>query len=112
MFSVAADEYMIDPVIVKALNLLLILHAEHEQNCSTSTVRLVGSSLANIYAAISSRICALWGLRHGGANQEVLEMLTEIKQSGMSVTEVVTKAKDKNSTFRLSGFGHRVYKNF
>jgi len=112
MFSVPAEEYKIDPEIVKALNLLLILHADHEQNCSTSTVRLVGSSLANIYAAISSGICALWGPRHGGANQEVLEMLTEIKQSGMSVKEVVTKAKDKNSTFRLSGFGHRVYKNF
>ena len=112
MFSVPAEDYSIDPEIVKALNLLLILHADHEQNCSTSTVRLVGSSLANIYAAISSGICALWGPRHGGANQEVLEMLTEIKQSGMSVKEVVTKAKDKNSTFRLSGFGHRVYKNF
>lgn len=112
MFSVPAEEYTIEPEIVKALNLLLILHADHEQNCSTSTVRLVGSSLANIYAAISSGICALWGPRHGGANQEVLEMLTEIKESGLSVKQVVEKAKDKNSTFRLSGFGHRVYKNF
>ncbi|MDX1961028.1 MAG: citrate synthase [Leptospiraceae bacterium] len=112
MFSVPAENYSVDPETSKALNLLLILHADHEQNCSTSTVRLVGSSLANIYAAISSGICALWGPRHGGANQEVLEMLQEIKDSGMSVKEVVTKAKDKNSTFRLSGFGHRVYKNF
>lgn len=112
MFSVPAEKYVVDPEVVKALNLLLILHADHEQNCSTSTVRLVGSSLANIYAAISSGICALWGPRHGGANQEVLEMLEGIHKSGMKVSEVVTKAKDKNSTFRLSGFGHRVYKNF
>ncbi|MCE9501802.1 MAG: citrate synthase [Leptospira sp.] len=112
MFSVPAEEYKIDPEVVKALNLLLILHADHEQNCSTSTVRLVGSSLANLYAAISSGICALWGPRHGGANQEVLEMLQEIKQNGWTVKQVVEKAKDKNSNFRLSGFGHRVYKNF
>ncbi|MBE7411478.1 MAG: citrate synthase [Leptospiraceae bacterium] len=112
MFSVPAEEYKIDSEIIKALNLLLILHADHEQNCSTSTVRLVGSSLANIYAAISSGICALWGPRHGGANQEVLEMLEDIKRNGWSVKTVVEKAKDKNSTFRLSGFGHRVYKNF
>ncbi|HMV77308.1 MAG TPA: citrate synthase [Leptospiraceae bacterium] len=112
MFSVPAEKYVVDPEVVKALNLLLILHADHEQNCSTSTVRLVGSSLANIYAAISSGICALWGPRHGGANQEVLEMLEGIYKSGMKVSEVVAKAKDKNSTFRLSGFGHRVYKNF
>ncbi len=112
MFAVPAEKYVVDPEVVKALNLLLILHADHEQNCSTSTVRLVGSSLANIYAAISSGICALWGPRHGGANQEVLEMLEGIHKSGMKVSEVVTKAKDKNSTFRLSGFGHRVYKNF
>ena len=112
MFSVPAEPYEIDEEIVKVLNLLLILHADHEQNCSTSTVRLVGSSLANIYAAISSGICALWGPRHGGANQEVLEMLEGIYKSGMKVSEVVAKAKDKNSTFRLSGFGHRVYKNF
>ena len=112
MFAVPAEEYKIDPEISKALNLLLILHADHEQNCSTSTVRLVGSSLANIYAAISSGICALWGPRHGGANQEVLEMLISIQQSGLSVKQIVEKAKDKNSSFRLSGFGHRVYKNF
>jgi len=112
MFSVPAEDYMVDPEISKALNLLLILHADHEQNCSTSTVRLVGSSLANIYAAISSGICALWGPRHGGANQEVLEMLQGIKEKGWTVKQVIENAKDKNSTFRLSGFGHRVYKNF
>jgi citrate synthase len=112
MFSVPAEDYHVDPIHAEALNLLLILHADHEQNCSTSTVRLVGSSLANIYAAISAGICALWGPRHGGANQEVLEMLQQIKESGMSVKKVVENAKDKNSTFRLSGFGHRVYKNF
>ncbi|MCP5501590.1 MAG: citrate synthase [Leptospiraceae bacterium] len=112
MFAVPAENYEIDPVISKALNLLLILHADHEQNCSTSTVRLVGSSLANLYAAISSGICALWGPRHGGANQEVLEMLTHIKDTGMTVKDVIIKAKDKTDAFRLSGFGHRVYKNF
>jgi len=112
MFAVPAEEYKVDPEHAKALNLLLILHADHEQNCSTSTVRLVGSSLTNIYAVISAGICALWGPRHGGANQEVLEMLQEIYTSGMSVKEVIAKAKDKNSNFRLSGFGHRVYKNF
>ncbi|MCB1160548.1 MAG: citrate (Si)-synthase, partial [Leptospiraceae bacterium] len=112
MFAVPAENYEIDPVISKALDLLLILHADHEQNCSTSTVRLVGSSLANLYAAISSGICALWGPRHGGANQEVLEMLTHIKDTGMTVKDVIIKAKDKTDAFRLSGFGHRVYKNF
>jgi citrate synthase len=112
MFAVPAEEYKVDPEHAKALNLLLILHADHEQNCSTSTVRLVGSSLTNIYAVISAGICALWGPRHGGANQEVLEMLQEIYTRGMSVKEVIAKAKDKNSNFRLSGFGHRVYKNF
>jgi citrate synthase len=112
MFSLPTEEYHIDPVLVRALDLLLILHADHEQNCSTSTVRLVGSSLANIYAAISSGICALWGPRHGGANQEVLEMLTAIQKSGKKVKDVIESAKDKNSHFRLSGFGHRVYKNF
>ncbi|MCZ8237924.1 MAG: citrate synthase [Leptospiraceae bacterium] len=112
MFSVPAEEYVIDPEVVKALNLLLILHADHEQNCSTSTVRLVGSSLANLYSAIAAGICALWGPRHGGANQEVLEMLDYIHQSGNKVSKMVEQAKDKNSSFRLSGFGHRVYKNF
>jgi citrate synthase len=112
MFAVPAEEYKIDPEIVAALNLLLILHADHEQNCSTSTVRLVGSSLANLYGAISAGILALWGPRHGGANQEVLEMLEGIKKSGLSVKKIVEQAKDKNSSFRLNGFGHRVYKNF
>lgn len=112
MFAVPAEEYNIDPEIVSALNLLLILHADHEQNCSTSTVRLVGSSLANLYGAISAGILALWGPRHGGANQEVLEMLEGIKKSGLSVKKIVEQAKDKNSSFRLNGFGHRVYKNF
>ncbi|TGN16755.1 citrate synthase [Leptospira ilyithenensis] len=112
MFAVPAEEYVIDPEIVSALNLLLILHADHEQNCSTSTVRLVGSSLANLYGAISAGILALWGPRHGGANQEVLEMLEGIKKSGLSVKKIVEQAKDKNSSFRLNGFGHRVYKNF
>jgi citrate synthase len=112
MFSVPAEDYYINPEVVKALNLLLILHADHEQNCSTSTVRLVGSSLANLYGAISAGICALWGPLHGGANQEVLEMLEMIHKSGMSVSKVVEQAKDKNNPFRLFGFGHRVYKNF
>ncbi|EOQ95829.1 citrate (Si)-synthase [Leptospira wolbachii serovar Codice str. CDC] len=112
MFAVPAEDYHIDPEIVSALNLLLILHADHEQNCSTSTVRLVGSSLANLYGAISAGILALWGPRHGGANQEVLEMLEGIKKSGLSVKKIVEQAKDKNSSFRLNGFGHRVYKNF
>ncbi|PJZ44818.1 citrate synthase [Leptospira brenneri] len=112
MFAVPAEDYNIDPEIVSALNLLLILHADHEQNCSTSTVRLVGSSLANLYGAISAGILALWGPRHGGANQEVLEMLEGIKKSGLSVKKIVEQAKDKNSSFRLNGFGHRVYKNF
>lgn len=112
MFSVPAEEYYIDPVVVDALNLLLILHADHEQNCSTSTVRLVGSSLANLYSAIAAGICALWGPRHGGANQEVLEMLQYIYNSKLPVSKVVEQAKDKKSSFRLSGFGHRVYKNF
>ncbi len=112
MFAVPTEEYEIDPVAEEALDLLLILHADHEQNCSASTVRLVGSSLANIYAAISSGICALWGPRHGGANQEVLEMLNEIYDSGLTVKQVVEKSKQKFSNFRLSGFGHRVYKNY
>ncbi len=112
MFSVPAESYHVDKEVVAALNLLLILHADHEQNCSTSTVRLVGSSLANLYGAISAGILALWGPRHGGANQEVLEMLEGIKQSGLPVKKIIEQAKDKNSSFRLSGFGHRVYKNF
>ncbi|HNM15052.1 MAG TPA: citrate synthase, partial [bacterium] len=112
MFAVPAEPYEVDPEIEKALDLLFILHADHEQNCSTSTVRMVGSSQANLFAAISAGICALWGPLHGGANQEVLEMLQEIHNDGGDVKKYVEKAKDKNSTFRLMGFGHRVYKNF
>jgi citrate synthase len=112
MFSVPAEPYDIDEELVRTMNLLLILHADHEQNCSTSTVRLVGSSRANLFASVSAGICALWGPLHGGANQEVLEMLEAIKKDGGDVKKYVALAKDKNSTFRLMGFGHRVYKNF
>ena len=112
MFSVPAEPYQVDPVAAKALSLLLILHADHEQNCSTSTVRMVGSSKANLFAAISAGICALWGPLHGGANQEVLEMLEAIHADGGGYKKFLDKAKDKNSPFRLMGFGHRVYKNF
>jgi citrate synthase len=112
MFSVPAEEYEFDPELVKVMNLLLILHADHEQNCSTSTVRVVGSSKANLFASISAGICALWGPLHGGANQEVLEMLTAIQADGGDVKKYVALAKDKNSGFKLMGFGHRVYKNF
>jgi citrate synthase len=112
MFSVPAEEYEIDPELVRVMNLLLILHADHEQNCSTSTVRMVGSSKANLFASISAGVCALWGPLHGGANQEVLEMLTAIHRDGGDVTRYVAMAKDKNSGFKLMGFGHRVYKNF
>jgi len=112
MFSVPAEEYEIDPELVKVMNLLLILHADHEQNCSTSTVRVVGSSKANLFASISAGICALWGPLHGGANQEVLEMLAQIDSDGGDVKKYITLAKDKNSGFKLMGFGHRVYKNF
>ncbi|HEX3770982.1 MAG TPA: citrate synthase [Polyangiaceae bacterium] len=112
MFSVPAEEYEIDPELVSIMNLLLILHADHEQNCSTSTVRMVGSSKANLFAAISAGIGALSGPLHGGANQEVLEMLTAIHADGGDVKKYVAMAKDKNSNFKLMGFGHRVYKNF
>jgi citrate synthase len=112
MFSVPAEDYDVDPELVKVMNLLLILHADHEQNCSTSTVRVVGSSRANLFASISAGICALWGPLHGGANQEVLEMLTAIHDDGGGVDKYVALAKDKNSNFKLMGFGHRVYKNF
>jgi len=112
MFSVPAEEYEVDPELVRVMNLLLILHADHEQNCSTSTVRVVGSSKANLFASISAGICALWGRLHGGANQEVLEMLTAIDKNGGDVKKYVAMAKDKNSGFKLMGFGHRVYKNF
>ncbi len=112
MFSVPAEPYDIDEDVVKVLNLLLILHADHEQNCSTSTVRLVGSSKANLFASISAGICALWGPLHGGANQEVVEMLETIQRDGGDVQKFVNLAKDKSSGFKLMGFGHRVYKNY
>lgn len=112
MFSVPCAEYHVDPVIAKALDVLFILHADHEQNCSTSTVRLVGSSMANLFASISAGISALWGPLHGGANQAVIEMLQEIHEGGGNVNKYIDKAKDKNDPFRLMGFGHRVYKNF
>jgi citrate synthase len=112
MFSVPAEPYEVDPDIERVLNQLLILHADHEQNCSTSTVRLVGSSKANLFAAIAAGVCALWGPLHGGANQEVLEMLEAIQADGGDVKKYVLKAKDKNSNFKLMGFGHRVYRNF
>jgi citrate synthase len=112
MFSVPARSYDVDPDLVRALNILLILHADHEQNCSTSTVRLVGSSLANMYAAISAGILALWGPLHGGANQAVIEMLETIKSSGINCSKFVENAKDKNSKQKLMGFGHRVYKSY
>jgi citrate synthase len=112
MFAMPTEEYDVDPVVVSALNKLLILHADHEQNCSTSTVRIVGSSQANLYATISAGISALWGPLHGGANQEVIEMLEKIHHDGGDVDKWVAKAKDKEDSFRLMGFGHRVYKNF
>ncbi|WP_138989414.1 citrate synthase [Larkinella sp. C7] len=113
MFALPVEDYQVDPVVSRALNKLLILHADHEQNCSTSTVRLVGSSRANIYSSISAGINALWGPLHGGANQEVIEMLEEIKANGGDVAKYVDMAKNAKTTgFRLFGFGHRVYKNF
>jgi citrate synthase len=112
MFDSPVKNYQPDPKQVVALNKLLILHADHEQNCSTSAVRLVGSSAANLYASVSAGCCALWGKKHGGANQAVLEMLEKIKNEGWSIEEVISKSKDKNDDFRLSGFGHRVYKTY
>ncbi|WP_192350538.1 citrate synthase [Algoriphagus sp. Y33] len=112
MFALPAEKYDVDPVVSAALDKLLILHADHEQNCSTSTVRIVGSSQASIYASISAGINALWGPLHGGANQSVIEMLEAIKADGGDAKKYLDKAKDKNDPFRLMGFGHRVYKNF
>lgn len=111
-FGNRTEDYVIDPVVVDAMNKLLILHADHEQNCSTSTVRIVGSSDANLYASVASGISALWGPLHGGANQAVIEMLEAIKADGGDADKWLAKAKDKNDPFRLMGFGHRVYKNF
>ena len=112
MFSDSKEEFHSHKIIIEALNLLLILHADHEQNCSTSTVRMVGSSQANIYATISAGISALWGPLHGGANQAVIEMLKLIHKDGSNYKKYIDMAKDKNSSFRLMGFGHRVYKNY
>ncbi|RIK79775.1 MAG: citrate (Si)-synthase [Planctomycetota bacterium] len=112
MFAVPSEPYLVDPVFADALNLLLIVHADHEQNCSTSTVRMVGSSLANLFASISAGISALWGPLHGGANEACVQMLEQIRRDGSNVKKYVDMAKDKNNNFRLMGFGHRVYKNF
>jgi len=112
MFAKKGETYNVDPIVVHALNTLLILHADHEQNCSTATVRVVGSSHASLYSAISAGISALWGPLHGGANQAVIEMLEAIKNDGGDTKKYLAKAKDKNDPFRLMGFGHRVYKNF
>ena len=112
MFAVPSEEYEVPPVLEKALNQLLILHADHEQNCSTSTVRMVGSSGANVYAAIAAGILALWGPLHGGANQAVIEMLEEIQASGGDYKRFLDDVKNKRGNRRLMGFGHRVYKNY
>ena len=112
MFAVPAEEYHVDPEVAAALDLLLILHADHEQNCSASTVRMVGSSRASLFASISAGISALWGPLHGGANQEVIEMLQQIKASGIAPKDYLQKVKNKEDGARLMGFGHRVYKNF
>jgi citrate synthase len=112
MFSMPYEPHMADPDIEAALNMILILHADHEQNCSTSTVRVVGSSGANLFASCAAGVCALWGPLHGGANVAVLEMLDEIHKGGLSPEKCIELAKDKKSDFRLMGFGHRVYKNF
>jgi citrate synthase len=112
MFSTPAEDYKADPVVSNALTKLLILHADHEQNCSTSTVRIVGSSHASLYASVSAGMNALWGPLHGGANQAVIEMLEAIKADGGDADKYLAKAKDKDDPFRLMGFGHRVYKNF
>ncbi|MCO6499014.1 MAG: citrate synthase [Vicingus serpentipes] len=112
MFAIPTEEYKVNPVVVDALDKLLVLHADHEQNCSTSTVKIVGSSHAGLFASISAGVSALWGPLHGGANQAVIEMLEEIKADGGDVDKFILKAKDKDDPFRLMGFGHRVYKNF
>ena len=112
MFATPCEPYDVDPVLARAVDLLLILHADHEQNCSTSTVRVVGSSRANLFASISAGISALWGPLHGGANQEVIEMLDRIEADGGDVRKFVDRAKDKKDNSRLMGFGHRVYKNY
>jgi citrate synthase len=112
MFAVPSEDYEVDPQVAQALDLLLILHADHEQNCSASTVRMVGSAHTNLYASISAGISALWGPLHGGANEAVINTLERIVADGGDVTKYVNRAKDPNDSFRLAGFGHRVYKNF
>ena len=112
MFEIPTEPYTSNPVVINALNKLFILHGDHEQNCSTSTVRMVGSSHAGLFASISAGVSALWGPLHGGANQAVLEMLEEIQKNGGDADKYMAKAKDKDDPFRLMGFGHRVYKNF
>jgi len=112
MFSTRAQEYEVDPIIKDAMDKIFILHADHEQNCSTSTVRIVGSSHASLYASIAAGVNALWGPLHGGANQKVIEMLNHIEENGGDVQKFISKAKDPDDPFRLMGFGHRVYKNF
>jgi citrate synthase len=112
MFSVPAESYDIDPEVVRSLEVMLILHSDHEQNCSASTVRVVGSSMANVYASVASGILALWGPLHGGANQQAVQMLQQIYEDGGNISKYVEMAKNKKSKFRLMGFGHRVYKNF
>ena len=112
MFATPCEEFEVDPVVARAIDLLLILHADHEQNCSASTVRLCGSSMVNLFGSISAGINALWGPLHGGANQAVIEMLEAIRDEGLTVRQFVDRAKDRDDTSRLMGFGHRVYKNF
>jgi citrate synthase len=112
MFSLPFRDYELKPEVVKALDLIFLLHADHEQNCSTATVRMVASSRANLFASAAAGVCALWGPLHGGANQAVLEMLEDIHKSGDDGSKFIAAAKDKNSGKRLMGFGHRVYKNY
>ncbi len=112
MFSIPYRQYIVTPEIEDALNLIFILHADHEQNCSTSTVRVVGSAKANLFASCAAGVCALWGPLHGGANVEVMEMLEQIRQGGLAPEDCIRDAKDKTKPFRLFGFGHRVYKNY
>ncbi|HEX9978541.1 MAG TPA: citrate/2-methylcitrate synthase, partial [Acidimicrobiia bacterium] len=112
MFALPVEEYVIDPTVARALDVLLILHADHSQNCSTSTVRLVGSAQANLFTSVASGMSALWGPLHGGANQQVVEMLQRINDDGGDCAKYIAKAKDRDDPFRLWGFGHRVYKNY
>jgi citrate synthase len=112
MFALPVQDYEVDPIVAKALDVLLILHADHSQNCSTSTVRLVGSSQANLFTSVASGMSALWGPLHGGANQRVVEMLSQINEDGRDYAKYVERAKDSDDPFRLWGFGHRVYKSF